>query len=73
MLFLQDATYEGTSFSFEDFHGMIAALMEKGTQIADRDIAMFILTYMTVGRSDDTRGYYLSDIMSPRPMPVIGE
>ncbi len=73
MLFLQDATYEGASFSFEEFVVMIAALMEKGTHTADRDIAMSVLTYMTVGRSDDTRGFYLADIMSPRPMPVIGE
>jgi hypothetical protein len=70
---MQDNTSVATTFTHEQAREMFHRLLTAGTLTKDRDLAMAVLAYVTLGRSDDTRSFFLPDLMRPRLMPVIGE
>ena len=61
------------SYSPDDFHKMICAMLEHYSYEGDRMAAMATWGHTMVGRGDDLRLFHVADIIAPQLMPAIGE
>ena len=68
----QDGTAED-ALNYEEMALLAEYLMKDTTSEASRDLAMCMLLFSCVGRSDDARLMYLCDIVKPSQVRCIGE
>lgn len=68
----QHGTIQDT-YSPDEYELIMRTFMAEGTAESDRSLAMGAWAHSSVGRSDDVRLFFLSDLIAPQYIPAVGE
>jgi hypothetical protein len=68
----QHGTIQDT-YTPDEYELIMRTIMTQGTPESDRSLAMGTWAHSSVGRSDDVRLFYLSDLIAPQYIPAVGE
>jgi hypothetical protein len=60
-------------YDAHEYKRIICAWFEEGKSTSDRFLAMGTWMHSSVGRGDEVRGYYLTDILKPLVLHSVGE
>jgi hypothetical protein len=68
----QHGTIQDT-YTPDEYELIMSTFMAAGTPESDRSLAMGAWAHSSVGRSDDVRLFFLSDLIAPQYIPAVGE
>eukprot|EP00878_Enallax_costatus_P022948 GHUV01024388.1.p1 GENE.GHUV01024388.1~~GHUV01024388.1.p1 ORF type:complete len:272 (+),score=42.42 GHUV01024388.1:584-1399(+) len=61
------------TYTKDDLEALVNEMLNAGTPVMDRLLAMSAWAHSSVGRSDDVRLFFLADLIAPQYIPAVGK